>query len=191
MLAKFEEFFNAPNELCDEKKEEMIFNQILKKIDNENNFYKFISLHGINNIIKIINATPGLKYYKVIKNSYSFFENYYFNDNNTLNILSGKSTKTIKIIKSLKGQSELPTLISNLCDDLYINKLMTLSFIISSKNKIFSLMALLCLIKKKRKNVVFEYDDESIKDNIFDIFKTNEFNKIIVDEVKKEDILYI
>ena len=85
MLTKFVEYFGVQKELCNEKREEIIFNQILKKIDEESNFYKFISLHGINNIIKIINATPGLKYYRLIKNSYSLFENYYFNDNNTLN----------------------------------------------------------------------------------------------------------
>ena len=45
--------------------------------------------------------------------------------------------------------------------------------------------------KEKRKNVIFKYDDESIKDNIFDIFKNNELNKINNDEITKEDILYV
>ena len=171
MLIKFEEYFNIQNELCDEKKEEIIFNKILKKINDETNFYKFIALHGINNIIKIINATPGLKYYKLVKKAYSFFENYYFNGNNTI---TGKKDKIMKIIKSLKKESELPNIISNLCGDKYLEKLVILSFIINSNNKIFSLMTLLCIIKKKGKNVIFKYDDESIKDNIFDIFKNNE-----------------
>ena len=52
-------------------------------------------------------------------------------------------------------------------------------------------MILLCLIKKKRKNIILEYDDESIKDNLFDIFKSNELNDINVDEINKENILYI
>ena len=188
MLTKLADYFKIQNELCDEKKAEIIFNHILKKIDEEKNFYKFISLHGINNIIKIINATPGFKYYKLIKNSYSFFENYYFNASNTLN---GKTNKIIKIIKRLEGESELPKLITNLCEDQCLKKLLTLSFILNSNNKIFSLMVLLCLIKKKRKNIIFEYDDESIKDNIFDIFKINGFNKINVVEITKEDILYV
>ena len=80
----------------------------------------------------------------------------------------------MKIIKSLKKESELPNIISNLCGDKYLEKLVILSFIINSNNKIFSLMTLLCIIKKKGKNVIFKYDDESIKDNIFDIFKNNE-----------------
>lgn len=188
MLTRFAEYFNVQNELCEEKKEEIIFNEILKKIGDENDFYKFISLNGINNIIKIINATPGLKYYKLIKKSYSFFENYYFNDSNGLN---GKTIKVIKIIKSLERESELPKLINNLCEDKNLKKLMTLSFIINSNNKILSLMALLCLMKKKVKNIIFQYDDESIRDNIFDIFKTNEFNKINVDKINKEDIIYV
>ena len=85
----------------------------------------------------------------------------------------------------------MPKLITNLCEDQCLKKLLTLSFILNSNNKIFSLMVLLCLIKKKRKNIIFEYDDESIKDNIFDIFKINGFNKINVVELAKEDILYV
>ena len=97
----------------------------------------------------------------------------------------------MKIIKSLKKESELPNLISNLCEDKYLEKLVTLSIIINSNNKIFSLMALLCIIKKKRKNVIFKYDDESMKDNIYDIFKKNELNKININKISKEDILYV
>ena len=99
MFSKFAELFNIQNELCNEKKEQIIFNKILQKINDETNFYKFIALHGINNIIKIINVTPGLKYYKLIKKAYSFFENYYFNGNNSI---TGKTDKIMKIIKSLE-----------------------------------------------------------------------------------------
>lgn len=186
MLTELAEYFKVQNDLCDEKIEEIIFNKILKKIEDENNFYKFISLHGINNIIKIINSTPGLKYYKLIKNSFSFFENYYFNESNNINV---KINKIKRIIKSLEKESDLPKLINNLCEDTNLAILMTLSFVINSNNKIFSLIALLCLIKKKR-NIIFEYDDESIKKNIFDIFSTNEFNKIN-DENTKNEIFYV
>ena len=52
-------------------------------------------------------------------------------------------------------------------------------------------MTLLLIIQKKRKNIIFKYDYESINDNIFDIFKINELNTINIDEITKEDILYV
>ena len=58
-------------------------------------------------------------------------------------------TKTI--IKCLKKESELPNLISNLYEDKHLEKLVILFFIINSSNKIFSLLTLLCIIKKKEK----------------------------------------
>ena len=108
MLSNIAKYYKVSQELNEKDKIKKIIKGIKEQIQNEKNFFNFLSLIGINCTLKLIKFCPGAKYDLLINKIYKSFENYFFtkskaeiNDNEDIIKLVEKKIKLSELIYPL------------------------------------------------------------------------------------------
>jgi hypothetical protein len=185
MLSNLAKCFGVPNELKEKEKFDILSKKIIEQIENENNFFKIVSLIGINNIFKIIKFCPGLQFY--LNEIYIFFENFYCD-------IKNEKSELNDMFKKLENKFKFSELINSLTKQKNEQKLLYLFGLVNLDNKMVFLFIILCLLRRKIM-IIFEYDKSLSSSyiglyNILKLFNENVYKKVF-SKIELNKILHI
>ena len=188
MFSNLAKYYNVSDNLTEKEKYEIIMKSIRTQIQNEKNFFNFLSFLGINTFLKLIKINTGVKYNRIMSKLYHFFEDYCFNKSEI------KSNYNQDIINLVEKNIKLSELIAPLVEKKIDKDLIYYFYVIYIEDKLFFLLILLCLINNKMK-ILFEYKNKSFSslidlDRVIISFKEEVFSKI-KNNLSNKKILHI
>lgn len=172
MYSELEEYFNIDTEdMTKNQIIETIEDSISKKIQEETDFFKFLSLYGILSLIKTEKICPSLYYNEIYEKIYLYFFGYLNNDKENLNNNNFEEIFQ-KIFIDYSDEN-----FYDFSQKIFVNNsnekiLFSLTCLISINTSLF--LIYLCIVALNFKiRTIYEYDSEidNNKENSFDLFQ--------------------